>query len=113
MRPEQQAAGNIPGDPARSHDRRHDFAGLSGGEDIAEAIAGYWRAVGVDVNLQNIDGVELTTRLRNLAIPNGMTLRLFCWRVAWVCVEWCRGSVARHDQERRCERVLMAGFQQT
>jgi ABC-type transport system substrate-binding protein len=50
-------------------------SGLSGGEDIAEAVAGYWRAVGVDVALQNIDGVELTTRLRATAIPNGMTLR--------------------------------------
>ncbi|MFN0070822.1 MAG: ABC transporter substrate-binding protein [Chloroflexota bacterium] len=31
-------------------------SGLSGGEDLAEAIAGYWRAIGVQPTLQSIDG---------------------------------------------------------
>ncbi len=50
-------------------------SGLSGGEDLAEAIAGYWRAVGVEPELKNIDAVDLATQLRALKVPNGMTLR--------------------------------------
>jgi peptide/nickel transport system substrate-binding protein len=50
-------------------------AGLSGGEDLAEAVAGYWRGVGVDVELQQIDGAQLAAQLRMTAISNGMTLR--------------------------------------
>jgi peptide/nickel transport system substrate-binding protein len=50
-------------------------SGLSGGEDLAESIAGYWREVGVDVTLQQIEGAQLSAQLRATAIDQAMTLR--------------------------------------
>ena len=46
----------------------------SGAEDVAEAIAGYWRAVGVDVQLQTIDAAEISAGQRNLRYDNHVLL---------------------------------------
>ncbi len=43
---------------------------FSGAEDVSEAIAGYWRAIGVDVNLMAVDGAEISTAQRTLRYDN-------------------------------------------
>src|SRR5207249_9392442 len=50
-------------------------AGLSGGEDLAEAIGNYWRNVGVDVTLQQTDGTQLAPQLRAAAIDRAFAVR--------------------------------------
>ena len=44
--------------------------GVAGGPDIIEAIAGYWRAAGVNVELLTIDAAEYTQRNRAWAFSN-------------------------------------------
>lgn len=43
---------------------------FSGAEDVSEAIAGYWRAIGVDVQLLQIDGAEIVAAQRTLKYDN-------------------------------------------
>jgi ABC-type transport system substrate-binding protein len=42
----------------------------SGAEDVSEAIGGYWRSIGVDVQLMPMDGGEITAGQRNLRFDN-------------------------------------------
>ncbi len=44
--------------------------GVAGGEDLAEAAAGYMRAVGIDAQLQNIDPLEQDSKQRGLAFDS-------------------------------------------
>ncbi len=44
--------------------------GIAGGEDLAEAAAGYLRAVGIQVDLQSIDLTEQSNRQRTFAYSN-------------------------------------------
>jgi ABC-type transport system substrate-binding protein len=43
---------------------------FSGAEDLSEAVAGYWRGIGVDVQLLPMDGGEITASQRNLRLDN-------------------------------------------
>ena len=45
-------------------------AGLSGGEDLAEAVAGYLRAVGITVDMQTIDPAEFVNKRKLLGLQN-------------------------------------------
>ncbi|HEX3245553.1 MAG TPA: ABC transporter substrate-binding protein [Chloroflexota bacterium] len=47
----------------------------SGAEDIAESVAGYWRALGVNVELQQIDPGEIRNRARQLRFNNHFEVR--------------------------------------
>ena len=44
--------------------------GVAGGEDLAEAVASYLRAVGIDAQLQNIDPAEQNNKQRALAFDS-------------------------------------------
>lgn len=48
-------------------------AGLAGGEDLAEAVAGYFRAVGVNVEMINQDPAEFTNKKKTLVYDNGVS----------------------------------------
>ena len=50
------------------------MAGVSGGPDIAEAIATNWKAAGVQVDLTPIEGGDLTAKTRQSALSNSMAL---------------------------------------
>ena len=49
--------------------------GISAGPDVSEAIATYWRAVGVDVALVTIQGAELSARNRSCLNDNHLWVR--------------------------------------
>jgi len=46
----------------------------SGAEDVSEAVAGYWRAVGVDVQLQQVEPTEITAGVRALRWDNHVVI---------------------------------------
>ncbi len=48
-------------------------AGLAGGEDLAEAVGGYMRAVGINVEMVTVDAADFTNKKRTLIYGNGVS----------------------------------------
>lgn len=44
--------------------------GVSGGEDMSEAVANYWRAIGVQTTLETVEGAQLTPKSRAFDYSN-------------------------------------------
>lgn len=57
-------AGYGPSNPARITMPVTDVEGLSTGKDMLEAVAGMWKAVGIDARLENIERAQLTALQR-------------------------------------------------
>ncbi len=68
-------AGFGPNNPMKTSVIIQQVPGVSGGPDIAEAIAGYWRAVGINVELLNIDPAEQARLSREFKFSNHLRLR--------------------------------------
>ncbi len=68
-------AGFGPGKPATTTILLLQEAGLPNSLDVLEAIAGYWRAVGIDVKLEPMDGTTATQRYRNADFENHIRIR--------------------------------------
>ncbi len=63
-------AGYGPGKPVVTNMLIAPAAGYSGGEDVEEAIATQWRAIGVDAKLVTMDSGERDKLLRGLQLSN-------------------------------------------
>ncbi len=63
-------AGYGPGKPFQTNLHLTPAAGVSGSDDITEAVANYWRAVGVEVNLLTIDPVQRSQQARQFRYSN-------------------------------------------
>ncbi len=48
--------------------------GVPGGEDLAEAVAGYWRAIGVNISLETVDVAQANTIARAFGYSNQLKL---------------------------------------
>lgn len=57
-------AGYGPGNPLKVNFELVIVSGLSGTSDIAEAISNYWRSIGVQIELQSLDGAQQTALRR-------------------------------------------------
>ena len=68
-------AGFGPNKPATTTVLLAPADGLSNSLDILEALAGYWRAIGIDVKLENMDGTTMTLKYRNADFPNHIRIR--------------------------------------
>ena len=65
-------AGYGPSNPVKFTMLITTATGLSAADDIAESLAGYFRNVGVEVTLQNIDSVSFSTQGRAFKLLNNM-----------------------------------------
>jgi len=63
-------AGHGPNNPLIMNIRVYAVSGYSGSEDLAEAIGGAWRAIGVNVNLLTMDENEWTNLTRQFKLTN-------------------------------------------
>lgn len=63
-------AGHGPSNPLTMNIRVYAVSGYSGSEDLAEAIGAAWRAVGVNVNLLQMDETEWTNLTRQFKLTN-------------------------------------------
>lgn len=61
--------------PAKTAMLNLPVEGFPAGGDLAEAIAGYWRAIGVSVELQSIDSTQATAMYRQAAFDNHARIR--------------------------------------
>ena len=68
-------AGYGPGKPLRTTLDLQPVSGIAAGNDIAEAIAGYWRTAGVTVDLVTVDSAEFTRLNRELKYQNDWVVR--------------------------------------
>ncbi len=67
-------AGYGPNNPLKTNALLLPVAGYSGGEDILEALAGYWRSAGIDVKLINIDATQQLLMRRQFLFSNTISL---------------------------------------
>ncbi len=67
-------AGFNAGNPLKTSMFLLPVPGIAGGPDIEEAIAQYWRAVGVNVELLTIDGGDYTSRNRAFQFSNAVRI---------------------------------------
>lgn len=67
-------AGYGPGKPLRTTMLVVPVTGIAGGPDIAEAIASYWRAAGINVDLATIEPSEVDARNRAYGFSNHIRL---------------------------------------
>ena len=63
-------AGYGPSNPLKHNLILVTTAYFAAAQDMAEAISGYWRAIGVDVNLQITDGAQRQLLTRSLELNN-------------------------------------------
>jgi len=63
-------AGYGPGKPLQTNLHVINLPQFPGTADVVEAIGGYWRAVGVDLELPQIDPAEITRRQRAFGFKN-------------------------------------------
>jgi ABC-type transport system substrate-binding protein len=85
-------------------------------EDVLEAAAGYWRAIGVDVKLETLDENQRSVRRRELKFDNHSEMRatsshlLTGYRVYSTSLHGLRGSAVEraetNDAYRKCETEL-------
>lgn len=69
-----QEAGYGPTNPLRTNVLLVTLAETPQSQDVQEAIAGYWRAIGVEVNLLSIDRAEVSRRDRALEFDNHISI---------------------------------------
>ncbi len=67
-------AGYGPNNPASVNFLTNPAAGVAGTGDIVEAIAGFWRTVGVNANLETIDAAQLQVGRRERRYTNQVAL---------------------------------------
>ncbi len=48
--------------------------GVAGAEDVADTLGGYWRAIGVDVNLHTVDAVQYSANSIALQVQNDIAI---------------------------------------
>lgn len=65
-----QEAGYGPGNPLKMEVMAAPLTYIAAGPDIAESIAQYWRAVGVEPQIVTMDGAAETARLRGYGFTN-------------------------------------------
>ena len=63
-------AGFGPNNPMKTTMVLSTATGLSASDDIAESVAAYWRSIGVDVALEQLDGPTLTSQTRAYKLLN-------------------------------------------
>ena len=89
-------AGFGPGNPLSTNLFAESTGGLAGGEqDTLEAIAGYWRAVGVNVTLVQLDAPSISKQSNERKFSNHFRMRITGstqYRAVWSFHTCCQGA---------------------
>ena len=67
-------AGYTAANPLKTTIFSHPLATYAGAQDVVEAMLGYWRAIGANVELSTMDQTQMSTASRNCQLTNHMDI---------------------------------------